>query len=112
MTTTVQMNTGLPGNGTVGLPGAPSGASYAMTNGIVSVNPVDVPTAIRIGWQVQAGQNLAAVLVTPMKIPTVGAWSAAENVTFPDGSTATITAGVANIPAAWVNWASQLGWTT
>ncbi len=109
MTTTVQMNTGLAGSGTVALP---AGASYAMTNGIVSVNAVDVPAAIRIGWQVMAGQNLAAVLVNPMKIPTVGAWSASESVTFPDGSTATITSGIANIPAVWINWASQLGWTT
>ena len=111
MTTTVQMNTGMGGNGVVGLPG---GASYAMANGIVSVNPVDVPTAIRIGWQGMAGEDLAAKLVIPMHSPPGGAWSALEggNVSFPDGSFALVTSGVANIPAAWVNLAIQFGWTT
>ena len=66
MTTTVQMNTGMARNGTVGLPG---GASYAMTNGIVSVNAVDVPAAIRCGWQALAGQD--AVLAIAMKTPTL-----------------------------------------
>jgi hypothetical protein len=127
MTTTVQMNTGMPGNGNVVVPGSPSGSSYTMTAGIVAVNAIDVPAAQRAGWQVMAGEDLAGKLFIPMNVPA-GArgeiYSSPKLFTdgtvvdpmpalnFPDGTTVAITAGVANIPAAWVNWASQLGWTT
>jgi len=83
-----------------------------MSGGLVSVNPVDVPAAMRAGWQVLAGQNLPSVLVVPMRIPTnTAAWSGVAFTDFPDGTSTTVTAGVANIPAPWVNFALQLGWT-
>jgi len=106
----IQMNAGNGVTGNVTLP-APSTATVALVNGVGTVQAVDVPTAIQAGWQVCAGQPWPASKVFHMTIPSVGAWPSSGSVTFPDGSTATITGGVALIPIAWLNWARGLGWS-
>ena len=108
---TIQMQTNIASApGGITLP-APSGVNYAITNGIASVNPEDVEIAIRtLNWSVCAGQNWPAGRATRMLTPKQGNWPASGSVTFPDGTTAVITAGQAVIPLAWIQWANGYGW--
>src|SRR6266436_3523520 len=106
---TVQMSSGLSFTGNVTL-SAPSGAIVALVNGIGVVQAQDVPTAMRAGWTVQAGANWPGAAVRHMSIPPGGNWPINGTVTFPDGTTATITAGAALIPIAWFNLYTKYGW--
>lgn len=45
-----------------------------------------------------------------MTIPTFGNWPSNGSITAPDGTSITITAGRAYIPAAWINYYANLGW--
>ncbi len=99
-------NTGITGNWTLG-----SGAVVALTNGIGQVNPQDVPVALRSGWTVQAGQNWPGAAVKHMSIPAGSNWPTNGTATFPDGTTAAITAGAALIPIAFANLFASYGWT-
>ena len=96
------------GAGTFTLPSP--GGTYTPVNGVASVQAEDVDMAIRQGWQVMAGEPWPANRLVRMKVPTVGAWSSSGAVTFPDGATAAIAAGIAKIPQIWVTWAVGFGW--
>lgn len=94
---------GLSGNGNVSLRGGSQ--SYTATNGVVQVQPVDVPIALASGWTLHGGSAaaFAAAQVHQMAPPATGPANGAT-VTFPDATTAVITAGVLLVPAQWVAW--------
>lgn len=103
---------GLSGN--VTLP-PPSLAAIAVTNGIGLVAAQDVRTALRAGWQLQAGQNWPAAEAFRMAIPSgVDGENVPANTstfTLPDGVTQlTISNGVAIVPKAWRNYLIEQGW--
>ena len=108
---TIQMQTNvISAPGGITLP-PPSGVNYSVTNGIASVNPEDVDIAIKaLNWRVLDGQSWPANRATRMITPKQGNWPVSGAVTFPDGTTATITAGMAVIPQAWITWAVGYGW--
>jgi hypothetical protein len=107
---TVQMSSGMSFTGNVKLP-APSGATVALTNGIGSVQAADVPTAIRAGWTIAANEPWPAARVLHLSAPAGGNWPVNGTLTFPDGQTATVTAGAAVIPVAWANAYIAYGWS-
>jgi hypothetical protein len=104
----ISMITGLAGNGNVSLRGGSQ--SYAQTAGVVQVQPVDVPLALAQGWSFSGGAAAAyaAVSVQPMKPP---ATFVGGTVTLPDQTTATITAGVAQIPLQYVAFMQEQKWS-
>jgi hypothetical protein len=102
----IQMNSGLGTTCTVTLP-LPSGASVSLVGGIGAVNPEDVDLCLRLNWTILANQPWPSARVIRMALPSVGAWGA--TITFPDGSTAPVTGGIAKIPQAWVTWALGYG---
>jgi hypothetical protein len=107
MSTISMVLPGFGGNGNVSLRGGSQ--SYTATNGVVQVAPVDVPIAIASGWTLHAGSaaQYAAAQVRAMAAPATFVGS---TVTLPDQTTATITAGIAQIPATWVNFMTEEGW--
>ena len=107
---TIQMNANNGVTGNVTLPW-PSVATVALVGGVGSVNAQDVCTAILAGWAVLAGEHWPAAQLFHLSIPTGGNWPTSGAVTFPDGTTATITAGAALIPRQWKQWATQMGWS-
>ncbi len=110
---TIQMNSNTGVTGTLTLP-APSGAQVSVTNGVGSVNAVDVPVAQAAGWSILPGQNWPALRLVSMTIPPAAngaSWPSTGNVTLPDGSTLAIASGVAQVPAWAVNYLTQFGWS-
>jgi hypothetical protein len=107
MTIRMNSNTNYTGNVTIA---APSLAVVALVNGVGSVNPADVPTAIRMGWTPMAGENWPGARVVHLSAPAGGNWPVNGTLTFPDGSTAAVTNGAAVIPAAWANQYIEYGW--
>ncbi|MEA3197392.1 MAG: hypothetical protein QOF32_1444 [Gammaproteobacteria bacterium] len=104
----IRMNSGTAQTGNLQIP-APSLAVVAVVNGVGSVNPADVPTAIRNGWTPMQGENWPGARVVHLSAPP-GAWPVNGTITFPDGATATVTNGAAVIPIAWVNQYIAYGW--
>lgn len=107
---TIQMNNGAGTTGNIKLP-PPSGAVITFANGIGAVPAEDVDIAIGMGWQVQAGESWPGGRLVRMTRPTNAAWPANGTVTLPDGSSLTITASVAKVPQAFVNYLANMGWT-
>jgi hypothetical protein len=105
---TIRMASGTTLTGNLQIP-APSNAIVAVVNGVGSVNPADVPTAIRNGWTVMQGENWPGARVVHLTAPP-GAWPVNGTITFPDGTTATVTNGAAVIPIAWANQYVAYGW--
>jgi len=108
VTISMNSNSGITGN--VTLP-APSSAVVALVNGVGQVNPQDVPTAIRAGWVVAAGQPWPSAAVRHLTIPPNGNWPTNGNITLPDGTVVAVTAGAAVIPIAWANLYVSYGWS-
>jgi hypothetical protein len=106
---TIRMNSNSNQTGNLQIP-APSNAIVAVVNGIGSVNAADVPSALRSGWSVLAGENWPGARVAHLSAPAGGAWPVNGTITFLDGATATVTNGAAVIPIAWVNHYVALGW--
>jgi hypothetical protein len=113
MTNTVQMSVGglaATNPATLTLP-APSGAVVPVTNGVATVQPQDVPTALRAGWTIGANQPWPAVQVKHLSAPAGGNWPVNGTITFPDGTTAAVTNGAAVIPIAWFTLYTSYGWS-
>jgi hypothetical protein len=106
---TIRMASGSTLTGNLQIP-APSLAIVAVANGVGSVNPADVPTAIRAGWSVMQGENWPGARVAHLSAPAGGSWPVNGTITFPDGTTATVTNGAAVIPVAWVDQYISYGW--
>lgn len=96
-------------NGPTTLP-QPSGATYIAVNGVIAAQGEDVDLLIKAGFQVMAGELWPQNRIVRMKVPTIGAWPSTGTVTFPDGATAAVVAGIAKIPQAWINWVANYGW--
>ncbi len=108
---TIAMDSGTGTTGNVTIP-APSGAVVAVTNGVGQVNAADVPTALRAGWKMRPGEpNWPAFAVKHLSAPANGNWPVNGTLTFPDGTTATVTSGAAVIPIAWANAYIAYGWS-
>jgi hypothetical protein len=108
MTTLVAMITPFSGsNNTVSLPGGSQ--TYALAGGIAQVAVVDVPVALRAGWQLHGGSAVAyaAASVRAMSAPATFVGS---SVTLPDQTTSAITSGVAQIPSQFVAFMTEQGW--
>jgi hypothetical protein len=106
---TIRMNSGTTLTGNLQIP-APSLAIVAVVNGVGSVLPQDVPTAIRFGWTPMQGENWPGARVVHLSAPAGGNWPVNGTITFPDGTTAAVTNGAAVIPIAWVDQYIQYGW--
>jgi hypothetical protein len=93
---TCQMTSNTNFTGNVKLPG-PSGATVALTNGIGSVNAVDIPTALRAGWLLGANEPWPVARVLHLSAPQPGNWPTTGSITFPDGQTAAITGPIGTV---------------
>jgi hypothetical protein len=111
--TTIAMQTGFPGsgNGTAHLPGGSQ--AYTVAGGIAQVQPVDVPAALASGWTFSGGAAAAyaAVSVRAMAPPSSSVLANGATVTFPDGNTAVLTAGVLQVPLQYVALMTEQRWT-
>ena len=85
----------------------PSGATYTVTNGIFSCNPEDVEIAQRAGFQVGPSENWPGARLVRMNVPVGGSFG--STITWPDGTTSTVTSGVVKVPQPWVNQAIGMG---
>jgi hypothetical protein len=108
---TISMQTGLSGNGNVSLRGGSQ--SYAQTAGVVQVQPTDVPLALAQGWSFSGGAAAAygAVSVQLMKPPASSVLASNATITFPDGNTATLSAGVLQVPLQYVTFMQEQKWS-
>jgi hypothetical protein len=57
-----------------------------------------------------AGENWPGARVVHLSAPVGSAWPVNGTITFPDGTTATVTNGAAVIPIAWANQYVAHGW--
>jgi hypothetical protein len=108
---TISMVTGLPGNGNVSLRGGSQ--SYTQTAGVVQVQPVDVPLALAQGWSFSGGAAAAyaSVSVQSMKPPASSVLASNATITFPDGTTATLSAGILSVPLQYVTFMQEQRWS-
>jgi hypothetical protein len=107
---TISMQTGFAGSGSASLPGGSQ--AYSLTNGVAAVNPVDVPLALRAGWKLNGGADVAyaAAAVRVMTPPASSVITNGTVTTFPDGNTATLTAAVLIVPSQYVAWMQEQKW--
>jgi hypothetical protein len=108
--TTIALQTGFPGSGTVSLPGGSQ--AYTLAAGVAQVQPVDVPLALRAGWKMSGGSDAAyaAAAVRSMTPPASSVIANGTVTTFPDGNTATLSAGVLSVPSQYVAWMQAQKW--
>lgn len=106
---TVQMNSNSGVTGTVNING--TNISVSLSNGIGAVNAENVRLAIAAGWTVMPGEDWPNKEIRHMTPPTNGAWPSNGTVTAPDGTSISISSGIALVPRAWISYYRNLGWS-